>query len=154
MDITGQVLQANSDFYTFWNIRKETFLHLKDSMWIFCYFFNSTFSDFSSLTLAFTLSLTLSLSLSLLLFPSLYRFLSFSLSLSLFLYVFLSRSHYLNPLYSSLISNCRPICSPVAFLPSSIPLICVFTWISRYFRLCSTYVRFALFVSKIHKGGG
>ncbi|XP_076449140.1 geranylgeranyl transferase type-2 subunit alpha-like [Babylonia areolata] len=32
LEITGQVLQANPDFYTFWNMRKETFLSLHNSM--------------------------------------------------------------------------------------------------------------------------
>lgn len=32
LDITGQVLQANPDFYTFWNIRKETFLHIQQTV--------------------------------------------------------------------------------------------------------------------------
>ncbi|KAL8621589.1 hypothetical protein ACOMHN_026260 [Nucella lapillus] len=31
LEITGQVLQANPDFYTFWNMRKETLLRLRQT---------------------------------------------------------------------------------------------------------------------------
>ena len=31
LNLTGEVLAVNPDFYTLWNLRKETFLELKDA---------------------------------------------------------------------------------------------------------------------------